>query len=61
MEITIEYFATRAGYTPCDDDLERCNCDCAGMPGHIMCGWNWEVDLPVFMAGYRGAIVNDIP
>jgi hypothetical protein len=53
--ITIEDFAIATGYTPQDDDLERCNCEQAGMPGHMMCGWNEEANLPVFVAGYRGA------
>jgi hypothetical protein len=33
-----EYFA-KTGYKPVNDDLDRVNCDDAGLPGHWNCGW----------------------
>ena len=35
---------------PEEDDLERCNCEKAGQTGHMMCGWNSKVNLPIYMA-----------
>lgn len=51
MKITAEYFKEATGYEPTNDDLERCNCDKAGEPGHFGCGWCEEKNLPYFMVG----------
>lgn len=41
----------RAGL-PCDpDDLERINCKCGGALPHESCGWNADMNAPVFTAG----------
>jgi len=47
--ITAEQFEQATGYKPENDDLDRCNCDRAGQPGHSSCGWNKKENLPVFM------------
>jgi hypothetical protein len=49
-DITAEQFEAATGYAPQDDDLERCNCDKAGEPMHIHCGWDRERNLPEFIA-----------
>ena len=49
--ITAEQYEKATGEKPENDDLERCNCQRAGMPGHYSCGWNYRENLPVFMAG----------
>lgn len=49
--ISAEKYEHATGHPPERDDLERCNCDKAGQPGHTQCGWNNHADLPVFMAG----------
>ena len=51
MNITAELFYQHVGHEPQDDDLERCNCAKAGQQGHMQCGWNRLLNLPVFMAG----------
>ena len=33
-----EDFIQMTGREPIQDDLERCNCDKAGTPGHYTCG-----------------------
>ena len=51
MMITAEQYKQATGEAPENDDLERCNCQRAGTPGHFSCGWNSRANLPVFMAG----------
>jgi hypothetical protein len=51
MSITREKFIERMGHEPIDDNLERCNCPCAGEVGHYCCGWDEEADLPEFVTG----------
>lgn len=48
MKITEFLFKEATGEEPKDDDLERCNCQLAGQPGHWYCGWNKEKNKPVF-------------
>lgn len=48
-EITAEMFKQATGADPIQDDLERCNCELAGEPGHFSCGWNDEKNRPQFM------------
>lgn len=47
-EITAEQFKAATGNTPIDDDLERCNCELEGLPGHWHCGWNHTLNKPNF-------------
>lgn len=49
--ITAEDFRRATGHEPQNDDLDRANCPLAGKFGHSQCGWNHQVNLPVFMAG----------
>ena len=49
--ITKEYFTDCVGREPELDDLERCNCDKVGEPGHETCGWCENCDLPLFICG----------
>jgi hypothetical protein len=49
MKITAEYFKKATGLDPERDDLERCNCNHVGQPGHSDCGWCLSHDKPVFM------------
>jgi hypothetical protein len=51
MEITAEMFENATGSKPEQDDLERCNCTRTGQHGHMSCGWNHKLNLPVFIAG----------
>lgn len=51
--ITAEQFEATTGHPPKDDDLERCNCDKAGQPGHWYCGWDTDNNLPRFISGVR--------
>jgi hypothetical protein len=53
--ITAEMFEVATGDKPVNDDLERSNCDKAGQPGHFMCGWCKEENLPMFMADSKYA------
>jgi hypothetical protein len=48
--ITEGKFVERVGHYPRDDDLDRSNCPDAGKVGHMLCGWDAELDLPVFIA-----------
>jgi len=50
-EITAEMFQEFTGRKPENDDLERCNCDKVGQPGHMQCGWNKVLNLPRFEVG----------
>jgi hypothetical protein len=50
--IDAEYFASRVGREPVQDDLERCNCPEAGEPGHWGCGWCEQCDKPRFVCGH---------
>lgn len=47
-EITAELFEKHTGFPPVNDDLERCNCQKVGSPGHNFCGWNYRVNKPIF-------------
>jgi len=47
-EITAEFFEQCTGAHPVDDDLDRCNCQQVGSPGHNFCGWNYRVNKPIF-------------
>ena len=47
--ITAEMFKEATGHEPEQDDLERCNCQQAGSPMHMYCGWNYKANLPIFM------------
>lgn len=49
--ITEEIFKNATGFEAQDDDIERCNCQKAGQDGHIFCGWNKELNQPVFYGG----------
>lgn len=49
LHISKDYFISRVGRPPADDDLERCNCPKAGEIGHSSCGWNIIADLPNFI------------
>jgi hypothetical protein len=46
--MTADEFFAATGYHAQDDDLERANCEQAGMVGHIACGV-CEHGKPVFM------------
>lgn len=51
-QISEEKFYLRMGRKPEMDDLSRCNCPVTGEIGHFQCGWNKELDLPVFLVGH---------
>jgi hypothetical protein len=53
--ITASMFEAATGDKPVNDDLERSNCDKAGQPGHFMCGWCEEENLPMFMVDSKYA------
>jgi hypothetical protein len=44
-----EKFIAALGREPVGDDLERCECPQAGLPGHYQCGWCEVCDGPRFM------------
>jgi len=44
-----EKFIAALGREPINDDLERCECPHAGLPGHFQCGWCDACDGPRFM------------
>lgn len=46
--ITEEMFKKATGVDPEYDDLERCNCQKTGQPGHWYCGWNHDLNRPAF-------------
>lgn len=48
--ITTEHFKRSTGRDPEHDDLDRCNCNKLGQPGHYLCGWDDPTDLPKFEA-----------
>lgn len=48
-EITPFKFYHATGYWPEGDELERCNCDEAGQIGHLLCGWDYDRNLPNFI------------
>ena len=48
-EITEEMFTEVVGHSPENDDLERCNCEKEGEPGHYSCGWCTECNKPKFL------------
>ena len=56
-EVTREYFIERVGREPENDDLERCNCDCGNVVGHMMCGWCEAHDKPRFICA---CMPNDV-
>lgn len=37
--ISREDFIEAVGREPAQDDLDRCNCNKVGEPGHLLCGW----------------------
>lgn len=41
-------FKQLTGREPVDDDLERVNCNKAGMRGHRSCGWCFWCEKPKF-------------
>ena len=47
--ITPQTFYEFVGCIPEHDDLDRCNCDKAGLPGHWLCGWCDAHKRPYFM------------
>lgn len=47
MTWTAEIFKARVGRDAEDDDLDRCNCEKAGQPGHEDCGI-CEHNMPLF-------------
>lgn len=51
MDISKEVFEKRFGFMPENDDLDRVNCDEAGMPGHSQCGVCPEHKKPRFQCG----------
>ena len=57
--ITEEMFTAAVGHAPKNDDLERCNCPDAGEFGHTMCGWDYSVNLPVFITGTKTTPQSD--
>lgn len=60
--ITSKMFKEATGNNPIEDDLERSNCDKAGTPGHTHCGWNYRVNLPMFMNAFEApsiVVYND--
>ena len=50
VKITAEYFEQATGRKPEQDDLDRSNCPLAGRTFHDCCGWDDELNLPVFEA-----------
>ena len=42
-------FKEATGFPPANDDLERCNCEFAGEPSHMFCGWCPHCPGPVFL------------
>lgn len=48
-KITAEMFEKAVGSAPIQDDLDRCNCDEVGEPGHWSCGWCDTCNKPYFM------------
>ena len=46
------YFEERVGREPENDDIDRCNCEDAGKPGHHACGWCPTCDQPRFICGH---------
>lgn len=47
--ITEEMFKAAMNVDPVRDDLERCNCERAGELGHLCCGWNYKLNVPMFV------------
>lgn len=47
--ITEEMFKAAMNSDPIQDDLERCNCERAGELGHLCCGWNYKLNVPMFV------------
>lgn len=58
MTITHEQFIKATGREPDNDDLERCNCENAGMAGHYSCGWNRVLNRPVFQVGPEDRMIE---
>ena len=59
--ITAEQFRAAVGFDPQDDDLERCNCDQVGKPGHMFCGWDKSRNMPRFIPSDPANIVKERP
>ncbi len=53
-----EEFKELTGINPIQDDLERVNCDKAGMLGHWQCGLCVEHNKPRFQCG---CTINQVP
>ena len=49
--IDAKKFKEMTGNDPADDDLERCNCEKAGKPGHLSCGICEDHNQPRFRCG----------
>lgn len=54
--ITADQFRERLGRDPEDDDLERVNCESAGLIGHRRCGWCHTHKAPLFQCACPPAI-----
>jgi hypothetical protein len=50
--IDAKTFKRATGFAPEQDDLERCNCQKVGQPFHLICGWDYERNLPNFWPKY---------
>jgi len=53
-----EDFYQMVGKYPEYDDLDRLNCDKAGTPGHMCCGYCKIHEVPMFICGCYGERVN---
>lgn len=59
-DISAADFKRATGFNPMNDDLERCNCDKAGTPGHSMCGWDYARNMPRFLPGAVNATAREL-
>ncbi|ADM80076.1 hypothetical protein phiAS5_ORF0233 [Aeromonas phage phiAS5] len=57
-EITPEMYLKFVGRADEQDDLERCNCQNAGLFGHNHCGWNHKENLPMFMSSKENLFID---
>jgi hypothetical protein len=51
--VTEEYFRYAMKRAPTIEELIQCNCDIAGEPGHLNCGWCIPCDKPKFVCYHR--------
>jgi hypothetical protein len=51
--MTRDEFLDKTGREPVDDDLERVNCEYAGYPNHLGCGWCEGHSAPMFQCCCR--------